>query len=264
MNTYEQKKAARIDRMRGAADKREAEASAAHASVRRIADNIPLGQPILVGHHSERKARRDIASMDAGMRKSVEATKEAEVLRRRADGAEASNAVSSDDPEAVEKLRAKLVEAERQQVATKEANARLRAGEHSSTVAPILDWWQDPVHRLAILWSIGHKSIPTTNLAAEIRRLKARIAELETKASAPAPEPEEINGIRIEESDNRVRLIFAGKPGDEVRKFFKSRGFRWSPTAGAWQRHASTQAWYAARECARHSTESDPTGGGGR
>lgn len=39
---------------------------------------IPMGQPILIGHHSEGRHRRDLARMDTNMRKGVEATKTAE------------------------------------------------------------------------------------------------------------------------------------------------------------------------------------------
>ena len=48
----------RAERFEEYSDKREAEAHRAKAAVDAIADGIPLGQPILVGHHSERRARR--------------------------------------------------------------------------------------------------------------------------------------------------------------------------------------------------------------
>jgi len=57
---------------------------AAYDGVRRIAHGIPLGQPILIGHHSERRARRDIARMDAGMRKSIDEDKKADYYANRA------------------------------------------------------------------------------------------------------------------------------------------------------------------------------------
>ncbi|WP_132290495.1 DUF3560 domain-containing protein [Kribbella sp. VKM Ac-2568] len=39
------------------------------AARRQISDHIPLGQPILVGHHSERRHRRDIERMDRLMQR---------------------------------------------------------------------------------------------------------------------------------------------------------------------------------------------------
>src|ERR1051325_10119866 len=47
----------RADRFEAYSDRRASEAERAHNHVSSIADNIPLGQPILVGHHSERRAR---------------------------------------------------------------------------------------------------------------------------------------------------------------------------------------------------------------
>ena len=44
----------RADRFVDYKDKRISDAERAHEAVSRIADNIPLGQPILIGHHSER------------------------------------------------------------------------------------------------------------------------------------------------------------------------------------------------------------------
>src|SRR5690606_3126416 len=36
-----------------------------------ILEHIPFGQPILIGHHSEKRARKDVERIDHGMRKSV-------------------------------------------------------------------------------------------------------------------------------------------------------------------------------------------------
>lgn len=51
MNDYEERKAARIDRLKELAEKRRAEAEALDQRGRKMSEVIPLGQPILVGHH---------------------------------------------------------------------------------------------------------------------------------------------------------------------------------------------------------------------
>ena len=61
----------RAERFETYSEKRLADAERAKAGVDRIADGIPLGQPILVGHHSERHARRDAEKIENGMRKAV-------------------------------------------------------------------------------------------------------------------------------------------------------------------------------------------------
>jgi hypothetical protein len=63
---------------------REAAAGAWNAS-RRISDGIPLGQPILVGHHSERRHRRDLERMQNLASRSAEESRSAEADQRRAD-----------------------------------------------------------------------------------------------------------------------------------------------------------------------------------
>lgn len=63
------------------------DADQAHRAVKAIADNIPLGQPILVGHHSERHARRDAEKVDNGMRRAVKAWKTSKYWEQRAAGA---------------------------------------------------------------------------------------------------------------------------------------------------------------------------------
>lgn len=76
----------RADRYDERAARRAAESDARYATVRRIGDMIPMGQPILVGHHSEGRHRRDIERMHSNMTKSVEAQREAERLAERAEG----------------------------------------------------------------------------------------------------------------------------------------------------------------------------------
>jgi hypothetical protein len=50
---------------------RSQDAEQARAAVAAIADNIPFGQPILIGHHSEKQARRDAERIQNGMRRAV-------------------------------------------------------------------------------------------------------------------------------------------------------------------------------------------------
>ena len=63
------------------------DAERAQSAVSRIADNIPFGQPILVGHHSERHARKDAERIQNGMRKTVQMWKTARYWEERAAGA---------------------------------------------------------------------------------------------------------------------------------------------------------------------------------
>lgn len=71
------------------ADRKSGEAEAAMGAYRQTADMIPLGQPVLVGHHSEGRHRRDLAKMERNFERSMEADAEAREATRRAEAAAA-------------------------------------------------------------------------------------------------------------------------------------------------------------------------------
>ena len=94
---------------------------------------------------------------------------------------------------------------------------------------------------------IGFASYELTNNGANIRRITARIAELERNATRQTNETARPDGIRVVENaeDNRLQIFFPAKPPETARRLLKSHGFRWSPSAGAWQRHLLNSAWPA-------------------
>jgi phospholipid N-methyltransferase len=65
-------------------EKREADAHAAKEGVKEITKHIPFGQPILVGHHSEKRARKDAERIENGMRKAVKMWETSEYWKDRA------------------------------------------------------------------------------------------------------------------------------------------------------------------------------------
>ena len=77
----------RADRFSTYSTKRASDANGAHAAVRELADNIPFGQPILVGHHSERQARKHAEKIERGMQKAVNLWQTSQYWEQRAAGA---------------------------------------------------------------------------------------------------------------------------------------------------------------------------------
>lgn len=55
----------RAERRREWAESRDRKSAAAFESARKLTDGIPLGQPILVGHHSEKPEREILAALRA-------------------------------------------------------------------------------------------------------------------------------------------------------------------------------------------------------
>ena len=78
---------AKAERLEDLSERRTQDADRAQKAVHAIADGIPFGQPILVGHHSERHARKDAEKIENGMRKAVECWKAAQYWQDRAKGA---------------------------------------------------------------------------------------------------------------------------------------------------------------------------------
>jgi antirestriction protein ArdC len=87
----------------------------------------------------------------------------------------------------------------------------------------------------------------TTNSNARIKRIKSQIAteeKLKEKANTLTPKEITFNGGKIVDdySDNRIKILFDGKPDVEIRNFIKKSGqaFKWSPKNTAWQRQLNT------------------------
>jgi hypothetical protein len=76
-STLAERAAAKAERLENLADKRRRDANAFSAAAHRICERFAGGQPILVGHHSERRARKDQEKADNAMRKAVAADKAA-------------------------------------------------------------------------------------------------------------------------------------------------------------------------------------------
>lgn len=104
----------RADRFEEYSDKREADAERERRAVSAIADNIPLGQPILVGHHSEKHARRDAEKIENGMRRAVKLWQTSKYWTERAAGA-IRHAKYKERPD-VRARRIKTLESERRKV----------------------------------------------------------------------------------------------------------------------------------------------------
>lgn len=100
----------RAERFEDYSDRRASDAERAHEAVAAIADGIPMGQPILVGHHSERHARRDAEKIENGMRRAVKMWETSKYWQSRAAGA-IRHAKNKELP-AVRARRIKTIEAD--------------------------------------------------------------------------------------------------------------------------------------------------------
>ncbi|MBK9723307.1 MAG: DUF3560 domain-containing protein [Saprospiraceae bacterium] len=254
---YHERKEARIENAERLASKNEEAANASLNTANRISSYIPLGQPILVGHHSEKRHRRDIERIDNNMRNSVEASKKAEYYKDKAESIAANTSISSDNPDAIQELKDKIEKLEKKQDFYKAINKICSSKKTSKEekIKLVMDF--NVTEQVATEFitgerNYGHAGIPSyklTNNGSTIRTAKKRLAQLEKTAALK--DSSQIFGdveLIISVTKNRVQIIFPDKPAEETRKELKSYGFKWSPNEGAWQRMISDAAIYYAKK----------------
>ena len=184
--TYRERREAKAERLRDWADKREAKAESAYTAARTVADQIPFGQPILVGHHSQRRAERDADRIHRNMGKSFEHSKKAEEMRRKAANIEsaADAAIYSDDPDACERLADKIATLEAERDRIKRYNATARKGSPDLTILTDAERKDlESVLRYAPYQSKNgaFPSYVLSNLGKKIKTARDRLADLEAK-----------------------------------------------------------------------------------
>ena len=174
--------------------------------------------------------------------------------------------ISADDPNAVSKLESKLAKLEPLQETMKAVNAYYRKNKtldgcpHLST---------EQIEKLKASMSGSYRANPKpfesyqlSNNNAEIRRLKDRITAL-TRRKELGYVGWEFDGGRVEANtaDNRLQIFFDEKPDKEIREELKGNGFRYAPSAEAWQRQLNDNAIYAADriKCIQPLTGERPT-----
>jgi hypothetical protein len=244
---YEERKEARISRYEERARKMSQEAAARREKGRKMAEMIPFGQPVLIGHHSEGRHRRDLGRIHEAFEKSVEAGGKAAYYQDKAETAASNRAISGDNPEAVNLYREKLEKLEAAQERMKAVNKAFPKGDEALKALGMDD------DKIAAMKEGIKKSHPwdnkpypswaLSNNSAEIRRIKARIAELEKLNTLEAENIIFPGGkLKINNENNRVQFFFDGKPPEDTRALLKSCGFKWAPSEAAWQRQRTANA----------------------
>lgn len=209
---YEERKQRRIERYKIVSKKAKEESEARSNSTANRILMMTLGQPILTGHHSEKRHRKLIERANNDTKKSIELSKKSHDYEERARHVENSKVIYNDDPNAIQKLKYKLGRLENER-------ASIKAREHET-------------------WEL-------TNIGANIRETKMRIKRLEEQENLVFPDVKFKDGKAIHNKEiNRIQLIFDGKPSEEVRQKLKHNGFHWSRNEGAWQREFNKRTIY--------------------
>ena len=192
-----------------------------------------------------RKKEKQVAALDKHYELYGELQAYKEKIKKLASS---SNIIKSSDSDAIDKLRAKIEEAQELQATMKAVNAYFRK---HGTLKGYGDGEYDSF-TIDSLHGVPYPPYCLTNNNAKIRSAKQRIKELEeAKASAQGEAVEtNIEGLKVVENTEvmRIQLIFDDKPSAEVRDVLKSYGFRWAPSYSAWQRHLNSNGKYAVKK----------------
>ena len=149
-----------------------------------LADQIPLGQPILVGHHSERHARRDRDRIHSNMDKGCEELRLAKHHEGKAAGIARAldRTIFSDDDDAVNRLCERIAEAEAKADRYKAINQAWRRSKGDlptliadGTVSPRL---AETIKATMDQCSWLRAPFSTTNIRARVRADQKRLAAL--------------------------------------------------------------------------------------
>lgn len=251
--TYRERRERKAERLREWADKREAKATSAFARSNAISDMMPMGQPILVGHHSEKRHRRDVDRIHSGMSQGIENSRKADEFRSRADNIESAcdRAIYDDDPDAIERLREKLAGLEAKREAYKATNkTHVSVGESRWQPCKIGKVLSKRTGFVTVEFGEGiAEEVPRSkvhpalasyvlqNLGGVITATRKRLESLERQsANDAARDKYESDGATIAPTVNRdyVEIAFPAKPEREIIDELKAAGFWWVGKRGCW------------------------------
>ena len=238
MSTRRERLERKAERRREWASKADSRAERRFDAARRLADRIPLGQPILVGHHSERHARKDAERIRGNMGKGIEESDLSESHTSKADGIEGQldRSIYSDDQDAVKALQARIEERKAEADRAKAINKEIRKGPGwEARLSPALtDKEKAELLSLARAWGNvykpGYPPYHLSNLNGRIRADRERLKAITARA-ARTEQAEATGGVLIQ-GDEWIRVTFDEKPGRDVLNALKAAGFCWSN--GSW------------------------------
>ena len=248
MSRYEEKKQAKINRYDEYAKNSKKRSDSLHAQAKEMAMVIPFGQPILIGHHSEKGDRRYREKIEKSFHQSFKEEEKSTYWQNKADSIRENTQIDSDDPKAIKKLRSKidmLLESDKR---AKLLNSKLRKFKTYSNALEKLKILGDEDSKMLyeqLLWSANLYSRPPEPIrcyyyrynSQEIRRLKKRLAYLE-KCQKREPISFQVKDVTVQEEEGQIRVYFPGKPCVETRRKLKSYplSLKWSRVSKAWVR----------------------------
>ena len=259
--TRDQRRASRASKHGNRAERLFRESKAAERRAKTYLPDPP-DQPILIGHHSEKRHRNALKKWDAAMRAAVSLWREAKEAERLARSASANAAIRTTDADAAELLTLRKAELESSREWMKAVNEVWRANgrprpDDGSGWTRIAAAMEEPLssfdeirRTMAKHWRADappFDSISVQNVGANVRRVAERIEAVEKAQTTPARPERRIADCIVRDNPDydAVELHFRSKPPANVIALLKTHGFRWVRTAGCWSRRGrnATTEW---------------------
>jgi len=224
--------------------KRKAEQDFNKADLREEKSGIPLGQPILVGHHSEGAHRRVLERADSAMRRGFENEAMAKDHISKAAGIQdmLAGSIFSDDENAVEALEARIAENEAARERNNQINSIIRKAPRTQKtpekIAALIELGlkletAEKLFEKGFCSRIGIPSYVNQNLGGRIKADRDRLARVKIERDNKKLAQEAPNGVRIGKNCYGKHFItFAEKPSREILKALQEAGYRWY--CGSW------------------------------
>lgn len=254
----EEKRQRRIEAFKARAEKARNESTAAYNRSNSYVAGIPAGQPILVGHYSEKRHRNALDKSWNALGQSVKLGEKADYYEQKAVAAENNTNIYLEDDDSVQRLEEKIKDLKESQEKMKAINKvckskKLTSEQKKERLQKEFSLKEKTIESLLTedYRGLGYPSYMLTNNNANIKQAEKQLQKAIFLKNTESKEYE-INGITIKENtdDNRVQIFFEGKPDEETRKTLKRSGFRWSPSNLAWQTYLNRWNIEKAKEIA--------------
>ena len=216
----------------------------------KMASIIPFGQPIHIGHHSEKWDRNYREKIHNKYGKAFKESDKAEYYKEKAKTI-GSGGIMSDDPEAIIKLKEKIAKFKENIEFFKKMNREMRK---YKTFEKALEHFKNLEDKETAVLMVKHLTFresiyanppeainryyfDTSSDNQEVKRLEKRLNWMIREENTEAIDFV-INEIEVKEEDGRINVYFPYKPDEETRKKIKSYplSMKWSRFNGCWTR----------------------------
>jgi hypothetical protein len=224
---------AKLDKRANWADKARARSEAHLNAAHRTGDRIPTGQPILVGHHSEHRHRRDLERIDSNMSRACEEHTLAERHESKCEGLARmlDRSILDDDPDAVERLEERIREREKSAELNSQINKAWHKGGADSIRALVGELLATELASRMAQFPWLRSPCSMVGIRAGIRADRERIQDIVKKRERAELAASSPGGVLIT-GEEYVRVTFPEKPAREILQTLREAGFRWG--AGSW------------------------------